>query len=81
MGRVHGVGFRFSCMEAAYRIGINGFVRNKSNGTVYVEAEGQEDKLAKFREWCSKGSLWSKIYKIDEEDGQLKDYKSFEIVK
>jgi len=81
MGRVHGVGFRFSCMEAAYRIGIKGIVRNKSNGSVYVEAEGEEDKLTKFREWCRKGPLWSKIYKIDEEDGELKNYKTFEIIK
>jgi acylphosphatase len=80
-GKVHGVGFRFSCMEAAYRFGISGYVKNKSDGTVYVEAEGPEEELNRFIDWCHKGPTWAKVLKVDVEIGELKHYKSFEIAK
>lgn len=78
-GKVHGVGFRFSCMEAAYRYGVKGFVKNKSDGTVYIEAEGPEEELNLFIEWCHKGPTWAKVVNVDQEDGELKNYQSFEI--
>jgi len=81
-GKVHGVGFRFSCMEAAYKYGIKGFVRNKSDGSVYVEAEGDDTNLDLFRQWCHKGPLWAKVNEVEEElSPGTKDYNSFEIVK
>ncbi len=81
-GKVHGVGFRFSCMEAAYKYGIKGFVRNKSDGSVYVEAEGEDENLDLFRQWCKKGPLWAKVNDIEEEIVPgTKDYDSFEIVR
>ncbi|MCD4682779.1 MAG: acylphosphatase [Bacteroidales bacterium] len=81
-GKVHGVGFRFSCMEAAYRFGVKGFVRNKSDGSVYVEAEGMEENLNLFRQWCRKGPLWAQVNEIEEEEiNGIKDYKSFDIIK
>jgi len=80
-GKVHGVGFRFSCMEAAYKYGVKGFVKNKSDGSVYVEAEGNEEGLSQFIKWCHKGPTWAKVIKVDVESGELKDFKSFEIAK
>jgi len=80
-GKVHGVGFRFSCMEAAYRIGVTGFVKNKKDGTVYVEAEGPEENIEQFILWCHKGPTWARINKVEIETGELKDYKSFEIAR
>ena len=78
-GKVHGVGFRFSCLEAAYRYGVYGFVRNKSNGTVYIEAEGKDENIARFKDWCKKGPLWARVTEVEEESGTLKDYSTFEI--
>jgi acylphosphatase len=80
-GKVHGVGFRFSCMEAAYRYGVYGFVRNKSDGTIYIEAEGSEENLDKFIKWCHRGPLWAKVVNLHQEDGEIKNFKSFDIVK
>jgi acylphosphatase len=54
-GRVQGVGFRWSAAnEARYR-GITGYVKNLSNGSVYIEAEGSEEQLDAYLEWCKKG--------------------------
>lgn len=80
-GKVQGVGFRFSCMEKAYKFKIVGFVTNRKDGSVYVEAEGTEQNLAKFREWLQKGPAWARIKEVEEEPGLIKDYHSFEIVR
>jgi acylphosphatase len=80
-GRVHGVGFRFSCMETAYRYGITGIVKNQDDGSVYIEAEGEEGDLEIFRKWCSKGPLWAKVLSVSEEEGDVTGYSSFDIVR
>ncbi len=78
-GKVQGVGYRFSCLEAAYRYGVNGFVKNRSDGTVYIEAEGENEKIAEFIKWCSKGPLWARVSELEEEQGTLENFSSFEI--
>jgi acylphosphatase len=54
-GRVQGVGFRWSTVREAKMAGIKGFVRNMSDGSVYIEAEGSAEQLCKFVEWCKRG--------------------------
>jgi acylphosphatase len=80
-GKVQGVGFRFSCLEAAYRYEIKGFVKNKSNGSVYIEAEGEEENLKAFKDWCKKGPVWARVSDIEEDQGSLKEFNSFEILR
>ncbi|MCB2220395.1 MAG: acylphosphatase [Bacteroidetes bacterium] len=78
-GKVQGVGFRFSCMEAAYKYNIKGFVRNRSDRSVYIEAEGEEENLNAFREWCAKGPVWARVVEVEQEEGEVQDFNSFEI--
>lgn len=47
-GIVQGVGMRFFCRQTARRIGIRGFVRNVSNGSVEIIAQGDENALLRF---------------------------------
>ncbi len=39
-GRVQGVGFRYYAQKKALELGVNGYVRNRPDGSVYIEAEG-----------------------------------------
>ena len=44
-GRVQGVWFRESTRIRAAEIGIKGWVKNRSDGTVEIVAEGSEENI------------------------------------
>ncbi|MEW6564295.1 MAG: acylphosphatase [Spirochaetota bacterium] len=54
-GIVQGVGFRYSAMAEARKIGIVGWVRNCSDGSVEVYAEGRAEQLKRFVAWLHRG--------------------------
>ena len=63
-GRVQGVGFRaFTQAEASTR-GLQGWVRNRPEGTVEVEAEGPQDILDTFLEAIKQGPRFSRVDQI-----------------
>ncbi|NOU60558.1 acylphosphatase [Marinifilum caeruleilacunae] len=78
-GKVQGVGFRYHTRKAAQRFGVNGFVKNQINGTVYAEAEGEELAVELFCEWCKKGPDWARVDRITICDAGRKNYSGFEI--
>lgn len=64
-GDVQDVGFRYEAKRMADEFNIKGFVRNESDGSVYLEAEGEEKELEKFLEWCRRGPRFSRVEKVD----------------
>lgn len=44
-GKVQRVGFRLETHEMGRRIGLNGWVRNKKNGNVEAEVQGEKEKI------------------------------------
>lgn len=54
-GRVQGVGYRYSCQRQAEQLGLSGWVRNRPDGTVEVEAEGPVQLLGELQLWCARG--------------------------
>lgn len=81
IGRVQGVGFRLSCFKAANRNNIKGIVKNNSDGSVYIEAEGASENMDEFIIWCQKGPAWAKVLNLKLIEGKIRNYKSFEIVR
>ncbi|MFO7918265.1 MAG: acylphosphatase [Anaerolineae bacterium] len=71
-GRVQGVGFRYHARETARGLGVMGYVRNRSDGTVEVVAEGDEDSLRQFLSWLRSGPRLAQVEKVDT------DWESFE---
>ena len=55
IGRVQGVGFRYSAIHEARRLGVNGTVANLPDGSVEVVAEGDAGKLTRFASWLRRG--------------------------
>jgi len=54
-GKVQGVWFRKSTQQKALALGLKGFCKNLEDGSVYIEAEGDLEKLFNFVNWCKKG--------------------------
>ena len=63
-GRVQGVYFRAHTQKAAKKIGLTGWVRNKSDGSVEILAQGKKAALDKLIQWCHQGSPSSKVVDV-----------------
>ncbi len=74
-GRVQGVGFRYSAVREARSRGITGFVKNQYDGSVYIEAEGSQEQLLEFVEWCRRGPGFVKSVTAD--TGEVENYSDF----
>jgi acylphosphatase len=70
-GRVQRVGFRLGVLRRAEGLSLVGWVRNASDGTVEVVAEGDRGDLEKLRRWCQKGPLFARV------DNVTPDWKSY----
>jgi acylphosphatase len=77
-GRVQGVGFRNAAKRQAIVLGINGFVENNYDGSVYIEAEGNNLELDEFVNWCWEGPTFAQVDDVKIIEGPLKNLSSFE---
>lgn len=80
-GNVQGVYFRFTTKAVADQLGIKGFVTNKPDGKVYIEAEGDQFALDSLLEFCHEGPDRAEVEHVEVEDSELKGFKNFEIIK
>ncbi|HZD69615.1 MAG TPA: acylphosphatase [Actinomycetes bacterium] len=60
-GRVQGVGFRYSVISAAQELGLRGFVENRRDGSVYVEAEGPPAMLDRLEAFLRRGPRLARV--------------------
>ncbi|MGV6989826.1 acylphosphatase [Testudinibacter sp. P80/BLE/0925] len=54
-GIVQGVGFRYFTWRKASELGLKGNVRNLSDGSVLVIAQGSEQQIDALRHWLQQG--------------------------
>jgi len=54
-GHVQGVGFRAFTVEEARRHGLTGWVRNRADGSVELEAQGDDAHVGALLAWCAHG--------------------------
>ena len=78
-GKVQGVGFRYYTQKKAETLGIKGYVRNRPDGSVYIEAEGDAGALASFIDWCSEGPAWAHVRRVEKQEIPPQGYEGFEI--
>jgi acylphosphatase len=60
-GKVQGVGYRWWAVGEAMRQGVNGWVRNRSDGTVEALVIGREDAVARFERACRRGPAGAQV--------------------
>jgi acylphosphatase len=54
-GHVQGVFFRDTCRRMAERLGVSGWVRNLSDGSVEAVFEGADGEVGRLMEWSRHG--------------------------
>lgn len=79
-GKVQGVFFRASAKEQADALGVVGFAQNQPDGSLYVEAEGEEEALDKFVNWCKKSPPLARVEFVEIEEGRPKGYSEFKVL-
>lgn len=64
-GRVQGVFFREYTRRKAEQLGLNGWVRNLSDGTVETVIQGEPVKVTAIMQWLYTGSPQSEVAEVD----------------
>lgn len=67
-GRVQGVSYRAATAAEARRLGLAGWVRNRADGSVELEVEGPEDRVAALLAWCDRGPPAARVTGVKVED-------------
>jgi len=76
-GRVQGVGFRMYMERTARELGINGWVRNRRDGSVEAVVSGAPDAVDKIVEWSRRGPRAAVVANVQVSDASG-SYGSFE---
>ena len=66
-GRVQGVGFRYDVAVRARSLGVGGWVRNRTDGTVEAVFEGPGDRVASLLDWCRRGPAGARVDAVETE--------------
>lgn len=78
-GRVQGVGFRYFTYNEANLLNIKGYVRNLVDGSVEIDAEGENENIKMFLESISKGPSYSNVKDIVKEQCNVYGYNDFKL--
>jgi len=80
-GKVQGVFYRASTKAVADQLGVKGSVKNLPGGDVFIEAEGDKMSLDMFLDWCHEGPEDAEVTSVESNEGELKNYRNFEVIK
>ncbi|MGN6426016.1 acylphosphatase [uncultured Leifsonia sp.] len=78
-GQVQGVGFRWSAREQAHRIGVTGWARNRADGSVEVEVEGEPEAVERMLGWLRTGPPGSAVEEVAVSDAPVDGDDEFRI--
>jgi acylphosphatase len=70
-GRVQGVGYRNYVEHTAGKLNVDGYVRNRRDGSVEVFAMGTDEELQKLRKALERGPIMAQVGRVSEEPSDV----------
>ena len=64
-GRVQGVGFRYFAMRQANVFSLTGYVKNRGDGSVELQVEGEKEIVERFKSVLEQGSGYSVVDQVE----------------
>jgi acylphosphatase len=80
-GRVQGVFFRDTCRATALQLGVRGWVRNRSDGSVEVVAEGPASAVGQLAHWCRTGPARAVVTGVEITDEEPTGVAGFRVTR
>ena len=77
-GRVQGVFFREAMRTEAEQLGVTGWARNCSDGTVEAMVQGTAEAVAAIIAWAQRGPKWAQVIKVEVTEGSSESYSRFD---
>lgn len=77
-GRVQGVWFRDSMRREAEKLGVNGWCRNRGDGTVEAMVQGDAAAVDSLVTWAHRGPELAQVSRVDAEPGSG-SFNDFEV--
>lgn len=74
-GRVQGVGYRAFVEHEALRHGLEGWVRNRRDGSVEAVFAGAQEKVDAMIEACQQGPYSARVDVLHQREGSYDDLK------
>ncbi len=81
VGKVQGVYFRASAKQQAMNLGVTGFVKNESDGSVVFEIEGPNEAVTNMVNWCKRAPGLARVSSVVVEETARRNFVSFDIKK
>lgn len=79
-GAVQGVYYRASMVEEAQRLGVKGWVRNRVDGTVEAQLQGDGEAVAMLIAWARRGPSAATVSNVLVELAEAGDYLDFQAI-
>ena len=79
-GRVQGVWFRANTLQEARLLGVRGYARNLSDGSVEIVAEGESTAVESLMTWAREGPPLAVVREVRIEELEYdEEYSNFSI--
>jgi acylphosphatase len=81
IGNLYKSGFRFYAQKKGIELGIVGTIAYQGEyGDIIIHAEGEEEIITEFTEWCKKGLPYCKVQNVEVRNVPIQDHNCFDII-